>query len=95
MLGPLTSSDSPRGLLCPKCDYDLRGTMGDWAQACPLRGMCPECGLEFKWAEMIGASQGPIEKMADAASGWLGMPRNRVRRFLRKIKYQFSGLRGG
>ena len=77
MFVPPTPPDSPRGILCPKCSYDLRGTMGDWSRACPLRGVCPECGLQFEWAEMIGEKSGPVGRAADAISDLLGVPRSR------------------
>ena len=65
--------DTPRGLLCPKCAYDLRGTMGDWSNACPLRGICPECGLEFEWADMIGTRRRGWMQTADVLSEWFGL----------------------
>lgn len=88
---PPVPPDSPRGIVCPRCSYDLRGTMGDWSRACPLRGVCPECGLQFEWAEMIGASPGLICRAADAFSDLLGLPRSRIRRFLRRLKYRRPG----
>lgn len=39
--------------VCPRCGYDLRGTVVTWDEACPLSGTCTECGLEFKWAELL------------------------------------------
>jgi len=38
---------------CPRCGYDLRGTIETWAEQCPLLGICNECGLEVKWAEVL------------------------------------------
>jgi hypothetical protein len=37
---------------CPRCDYDLR--------LLP-QPRCPECGLQFKWAEVIAAAQKRLE----------------------------------
>ena len=91
MFVPPIPPDSPRGIICPKCSYDLRGTMGDWSLACPLRGVCPECGLQFEWAEMIGAGSGRVGRAADVISDLLGVPRSRARRFLRRLKYRRSG----
>ncbi len=41
-----------RVLCCPRCGYSLRGEAGLWVECCPLRGRCPECGLEFDWGEV-------------------------------------------
>ncbi len=34
---------------CPRCGYDLRGTVRAWRESSPLTGTCAECGLEFGW----------------------------------------------
>lgn len=38
---------------CPRCGYDLRGAIETWKDQCPLTGICTECGLEIKWAEVL------------------------------------------
>jgi hypothetical protein len=40
---------------CPRCSYDLRGLAGEgaWERSCPLEGRCPECGLDFRWRDII------------------------------------------
>lgn len=38
---------------CPRCGYDLRGTIATWMQQCPLEGQCTECGLRFEWRELM------------------------------------------
>lgn len=38
---------------CPRCGYDLRGAIDTWREQCPLLGICTECGLEVKWAEVL------------------------------------------
>src|SRR5687767_12720429 len=43
---PTTSTPEAEQLLCPMCDYDLRGQRG---QAEPR---CPECGYRFEWDEL-------------------------------------------
>lgn len=40
-------------ILCPRCDYNLRGTISAWRDACPLEGRCTECGLRFEWADLF------------------------------------------
>ena len=34
---------------CPRCGYNLDGTVSTWTKQCPIRGRCNECGLEFDW----------------------------------------------
>lgn len=38
---------------CPRCGYDLRGLVATWADRCPLEGVCSECGLTLRWAEVL------------------------------------------
>lgn len=45
--------DQTQVILCPRCGYDLRGVVAKWLDACPLEGTCAECGLHFKWAELL------------------------------------------
>ena len=47
------ASSVPRGVECPRCGYDLRGTVESWDTACPLAGTCAECGLALSWAEVL------------------------------------------
>jgi hypothetical protein len=44
---------APADVRCPRCGYDLRGTVTLWRQDCPMTGTCTECGLEFEWAELL------------------------------------------
>lgn len=44
------SSPSPR---CPRCGYDLSGTVNAWKESCELRGTCSECGYEYAWADVL------------------------------------------
>jgi hypothetical protein len=38
---------------CPRCDYDLSGEVRTWEDACPLSGVCPECGLVMRWGALL------------------------------------------
>src|SRR5262245_20022741 len=38
---------------CPRCGYDLAGTLALWRDSCPLDGACPECGLAFRWSDVL------------------------------------------
>lgn len=43
--------------LCPRCGYDQAGAVAAWGRtdpaACPLDGLCTECGLEFWWRDLL------------------------------------------
>ena len=39
--------------ICPKCGYDQSGIISTWEDQCPMTGRCPECGLEFEWADVF------------------------------------------
>lgn len=38
---------------CPRCGYDQTGVVDSWRDSCPLAGLCPECGLEFEWRNLL------------------------------------------
>lgn len=38
---------------CPRCGYDLRGSVETWREACPMWGQCTECGVALWWAEVL------------------------------------------
>lgn len=42
---------------CPRCGYDQRGVLDTWPDAdppaCPLTGVCSECGLTFAWGDVL------------------------------------------
>ena len=42
---------------CPRCGYDLRGAVAAWRDACPMSGTCTECGLTFRWGEVLVPSK--------------------------------------
>jgi len=43
--------------ICPKCGYDQSGEIATWESVCPVEGRCPECGLEFAWADVFDPSR--------------------------------------
>jgi len=47
------AQDSEVTTICPRCGYDLRGTVATWTESCPLAGVCTECGLELSWPEVL------------------------------------------
>jgi hypothetical protein len=42
-----------RPAFCPRCGYDLSGTIAAWECSCPVDGVCGECGLGFRWAGLF------------------------------------------
>lgn len=55
---------------CPGCEYDLSGETRRWEWRCPVRGLCPECGLEFGWSEALRASNRPVPNFFEHAQGY-------------------------
>lgn len=43
--------------ICPKCGYDQSGAIETWKTQCPVDGTCPECGLEFEWADVMNPTR--------------------------------------
>ncbi|HMN40178.1 MAG TPA: hypothetical protein PKE29_04985 [Phycisphaerales bacterium] len=39
--------------ICPRCGYDVSGIVPTWAEACPLEGICTECGLAYEWVDIF------------------------------------------
>ena len=38
---------------CPRCGYNLAGTIRSWKDSCQLTGACSECGLEFACGDLL------------------------------------------
>ncbi len=71
---PVTSEQNLAGRArCPRCGYDLRGTIGTWADQCPLHGTCTECGLQFVWAEVLHPEKFEPQWCIEYAPGRLGV----------------------
>ena len=55
-IGPASTTrpaQPARDTSCPRCGYDQTGVIETWRESCPLKGTCSECGLEFRWAEVL------------------------------------------
>lgn len=52
---------------CPRCGYDLSGQVATWADACPLEGVCTECGLGLHWSAILGQAANPPRWSAEHA----------------------------
>lgn len=44
---------------CPRCGYELSGTIATWTDRCPLEGRCAECGLRFAWGRLLVLAEHP------------------------------------
>lgn len=60
---------------CPRCGYDQRGVATAWHEACPLHGVCSECGLRFRWAELFLSERFEPRWCVEYAKLWLRVPR--------------------
>jgi hypothetical protein len=54
---------------CPRCEYDLSST-ASWTQACPLEGVCSECGTCFRWSDLLAASTPPPDWSPESPRRW-------------------------
>lgn len=62
---PAGTPDRPPA--CPRCGYDLSGAVAAWEDACPLEGVCPECGHTLRWAAIFDASRNDIPWLIEHA----------------------------
>jgi hypothetical protein len=74
------------GCTCPRCNYDLRGTVAMWRDACPLNGTCTECGLEFEWAELLTDSYVVPPWCVESPRGLRRFPRQMAATVLRAYR---------
>lgn len=42
---------------CSRCGYDLSALPSTWEELCPVEGRCSECGLEFRWGDVLGGPE--------------------------------------
>ncbi|MCA9312285.1 MAG: hypothetical protein KDA21_13810, partial [Phycisphaerales bacterium] len=64
--------ETRRVLRCPRCGYDLTGTPPTWQDACPIAGLCSECGVTFEWGDLFNPrrNQRPWFIEDDEVRGW-------------------------
>ncbi len=55
---------------CPRCGYDQRGVMAQWTESCALEGRCAECGLDYRWAELLVPEKFEPLWCVEFARGW-------------------------
>lgn len=68
-------SENQHQPICPKCGYDQSGTIATWESQCPIEGICPECGLEFDWADVFDPSRVHLSWYVEHAEEKRGMIR--------------------
>ena len=71
---------------CPRCGYDLRGTVSAWTAQCPLAGTCTECGLALDWPAVIMPEKFEPTWCVEFVRGWKGVPRGCVHTLLRSCR---------
>ena len=59
---------------CPRCGYDQSGAIASWnhenSPSCPLHGTCSECGLTFRWHDIIHADRLIVRGFIEHARGF-------------------------
>ena len=67
---------------CPRCGYDLRGLVATWEDRCPLEGVCSECGLKLRWAEVLVPEKFEPAWCVEFAAGRFAIVRGSIRTLL-------------
>ncbi len=55
---------------CPRCGYDLSGTVEAWTEWCPIDGICSECGLNFPWHKILNPVFSHIPGFFETRAHW-------------------------
>jgi hypothetical protein len=72
---------------CPRCGYDLSGAVATWADRCPVEGLCSECGLGFRWSDVLGPERLAPGWSSEHGGGGAGSRAGRfVRTFARTLR---------
>ncbi len=66
-------NNTPAHPICPKCGYDQSGEVATWQSQCPMQGTCPECGLEFEWADVMNPSRVRLRWYSEHALSFFSM----------------------
>ncbi len=70
---------------CPRCGYDLRGTIASWLDSCPLTGTCTECGLQFNWPEVLRPEKFEPQWCVEFVLQWRRIAHASLSTFIRSI----------
>lgn len=75
----------PDEITCPRCGYDLRGTVSTWTDQCPIQGTCTECGLVFQWTHVLMISKYEPRWCVEFTPSFWRVPRASVGTILRSM----------
>lgn len=81
---------------CPRCGYDQSGAVAAWVEACPVKGLCTECGARFRWSSVLAPRVDPYPWFFEHAGRWtwpLRVP-GTAARCLVPVSYWRAGARG-
>ncbi|MBL0922751.1 MAG: hypothetical protein IBJ10_11580 [Phycisphaerales bacterium] len=67
---PASSATEACRAVCPRCAYDLEGARAAWTDACPVSGVCSECGYAFPWADLLRADRQRVRWLYEHAPRW-------------------------
>lgn len=70
--------------ICPRCGYDLSGACASWSGSCPLHGICAECGLDFRWRDILHPNHAVPSWFFEHAT------MNRAGAFFRTVRRSFT-----
>jgi hypothetical protein len=71
---------------CPRCGYDVRGIVKSWTDACPLEGACSECGLAFRWRDVLHPAYGVAPWCVEARRPAVAWPAQLIGTLLRAAR---------
>lgn len=54
---------------CPRCGYDQQGVIASWTSACPITGICSECGYGFRWIDILHPERKLLPGFVEHAKG--------------------------
>ncbi|MEZ6235453.1 MAG: hypothetical protein R3B68_14800 [Phycisphaerales bacterium] len=60
---------TPAAPRCPRCGYDQSGAIAAFTDACPTTGTCSECGLDFRWRDVLSPAFGRVPWLFEHARG--------------------------
>lgn len=79
---------------CPRCDYDLSGDVATWKTACPLEGVCPECGVDLRWRAVLQPDLAALPGFFEHRTGPASLMRTWLWTLLPWVFWKRVGLEG-
>lgn len=64
--------EAARAVECPLCGYDQEGALASFrgGESCPMRGRCPECGLDWFWGDLLHPAKQIPRWFAENTKRW-------------------------